>query len=336
MAGHDQRPSRHPLVERILGGDGRAVARAITLIENEAPEKRMLLRDLYPFAGRAQIVGFTGSPGAGKSTLVDQVISYLRGAGLQVGVLAVDPSSPFTGGALLGDRIRMSRHAADPGVYIRSMGTRGAVGGLAKAARDVLYVLEAFGCDVILVETVGVGQSELDVLTVADTIGLVLTPGAGDHVQTAKAGIMEIADVYIVNKADLPGADALVREIELMLRDKASFREDWRPPIVRTVAARGEGTEAVWQAVRTHLAHLESGGWRAARRRLRHRSETTAVLHHLFDRFIAERAASDDTWRRLLDGETGLDPQTCAEQLWSELKQRVATTEHEALPGKRI
>jgi LAO/AO transport system kinase len=309
----------HPLVERITAGDRRAAARAMTLIENDAPEKRALLRELYAFGGRAHIVGFTGSPGAGKSTLVDQVIAYLRGQGQRVGVLAVDPSSPFSGGALLGDRIRMTRHSADPGVYIRSMGTRGAVGGLAKAARDVLYVLEAYGCDVILVETVGVGQSELDVLTVADTVGLVLTPGAGDHVQTAKSGIMEIADVYVVNKADLPGADMLVREIELMLRDKSSFREDWRPPIVRTVAAQGAGTDELWSAVTNHLAHLKHGGWRAHRRRKRHREETMAVLLSMFRRHVEWLADEYPDWQDILEGAAGEDPQTGAEALWDRL-----------------
>ncbi|MDQ0189459.1 methylmalonyl Co-A mutase-associated GTPase MeaB [Alicyclobacillus cycloheptanicus] len=309
----------HPLVQRIFAGDRRAVARALTIIENDGPDKRALLKDLYPSAGRAHVVGFTGAPGAGKSTLVDQVITHLRKAGLSIGVLAVDPSSPFTGGALLGDRVRMTRHSADPGVYIRSMGSRGSMGGLAAASREMLYALEASGCDVILLETVGVGQAELDVMSVADTVALVLTPGAGDHVQAAKAGIMEIADVFVVNKRDLPGADALVRELRLMLHERSMRREDWDPPVVPVSAIEGAGLDDLWAEIGRHAEHLHKHGYWEARRRARHRADTEQLLMARFRRYIAHRAATDPGWREALEGSGGEDPYDAAERLFREL-----------------
>lgn len=309
----------HPLVSRILRGDIRAVARAMTLVENDHPEKRQLLQGLYPYSGRAHLVGITGSPGAGKSSLVDGLIAHLRGLGLSVGVLAVDPSSPFTGGALLGDRVRMTRHSEDKGVYIRSMGSRGTLGGLAKGSREMLYVFEAFGCDVVLLETVGVGQAELDVMSVADTIALVLTPGAGDGVQTAKSGIMEIADVFVVNKFDLPGAEALVREIQMMLMDKSSFREDWQPPIVRTKAAHGEGIPEMWTAFESHRHHLKTSGFWKARRKERHKRETLQLLQGHLSRYVEDRADTDLRWQRILEDETQLDPYRALDELLVDL-----------------
>lgn len=309
----------HPLAQRILEGDRRAVARALTVIENDGPEKRPMLKDLYPFAGRAHIVGFTGAPGAGKSTLVDQVIAHLRAGGKTVGVLAVDPSSPFTGGALLGDRVRMTRHSADPGVYIRSMGSRGSLGGLAAASREMLYALEAYGCDVVLLETVGVGQAELDVMLVADTVALVLTPGAGDHVQTAKAGIMEIADVFVVNKRDMPGADALVRELHLMLHERGSLRENWQPPVVAVSAVQNEGLDPLWNAIEQHAAHLKERGYWERRRRARHRADTEKLLVAAFRSYVAAKSETDPTWRAVLEGASSDDPYEAAEQLLRDL-----------------
>jgi LAO/AO transport system kinase len=309
----------HPLAERLVRGDVRALARALTVLENDAEDKRELLQSLYPYAGRAHVVGFTGSPGAGKSTLVDSVIAHVRGLGLRVGVLAVDPSSPFSGGALLGDRVRMLRHSGDPGVYIRSMGSRGSLGGLAKSTGEMMYALEAYGCDVVLLETVGVGQAELDVMSVADTVALVLTPGAGDQVQTAKAGIMEIADVFVVNKSDLPGADAVVREIWMMLHDKRAFREDWRPPVVKASAARGEGLAEVWEAVTAHRAHIQAHGYWEARRRRRHERETLRLVEAAVREQLLRRARQDPEWRAVLADHRGLDPYQAADRLLARL-----------------
>jgi LAO/AO transport system kinase len=291
----------------------------MTLIENESEDKRELLQGLYPYAGRAHIIGFTGSPGAGKSTTVDAVISLLRSQDKRVGVLAVDPSSPFTGGALLGDRVRMLRHSADPGVYIRSMGSRGSLGGLAKSTREMLYVLEAYGCDVILLETVGVGQSELDVMSIADSVVLVLTPGAGDHVQTAKAGIMEIADVFVVNKADLPGADALVRELQLMLREKLSKREEWTVPIVRTVATEGTGIDDIWTALTNHLAHIKEHGYWQLRRQARHKADTLRLVEAKVESYLEHRAKTDERWREILERQLHRDPYESADEIMRDL-----------------
>lgn len=305
----------HPLVQRILHGDRRAVARAMTLIENQDMDKRELLQSLYPYTGHAQIIGFTGSPGAGKSTLVDQLIRYLRGQGKSIGVLAVDPSSPFTGGALLGDRVRMTAHSADPGVFIRSMGSRGGLGGLGRYSREMLYVLEAYGCDVILLETVGVGQSELDVLTVADTVGLVLTPGTGDHVQTAKAGIMEIADLFVLNKNEFPGSDALFRELQLIVKERLVHRENWMPPVARVSALGGEGIAELWKMLETHFTHLKENGFWQQRRRDRHRDQTLKLVEEYFHQYITERSKQDSEWKRVLEDTTNQDPYTCADKI---------------------
>jgi len=308
---------QHPLLHRILAGDRRAVARAMSLIENDAPDKSQLLKSLYPYAGRAHIVGFTGSPGAGKSTLVDQVITSLRREGLKVGVLAVDPSSPFTGGALLGDRVRMTNHSADPGVYIRSMGSRGGGGGLAKASRDMLYALEADSCDVILLETVGVGQSELDVMSVADTVALVLTPGAGDSVQTAKSGIMEIADVFIVNKSDIPGADALRRDIQLMLHERRVVRENWQPPVIATSATQATGITELWRGISCHRQHLVANPYWIERRKARHRADVLNLLEGAFSEFLKSQT-DDEKWRKWL-GNLEHDPFEVADLLMNDL-----------------
>lgn len=310
--------SVHPLAQRILAGDRRAVARALTLIENDAPDKRTLLQDLHPHAGGAHIVGFTGAPGAGKSTLVDQTIAYLRAQGLTIGVLAVDPSSPFTGGALLGDRVRMTRHSADPGVFIRSMGSRGSLGGLAAASREMLVALEAYGCHVVLLETVGVGQAELDVMSVADTVALVLTPGAGDHVQTAKAGIMEIADVFIVNKRELPGSEALVRELRLVIHERSRHRENWQSPVVAVSAVENEGIVEMWDAISTHARHLRENGFWESRRRSRHRADTEQVMLAAFRAYVRRRCDADSAWRKVLD-DPGADPYTAAAELLRDL-----------------
>ncbi len=241
------------LAERVLSGDPRAIARAATAIENRRPEAGTLLREIFPHTGRATIAGITGSPGAGKSTLVDQFARALRAENRLVGIIAVDPTSPYSGGAILGDRIRMQSHHADAGVFIRSMATRGAVGGLAAATTDLALLLDAAGFDTILVETVGVGQDEVEVAKLADVTAVVLVPGMGDDVQALKAGIMEIADVFLINKADLAGADRLERELNASLSLSAR-RDGWTPPIVNTVASEGKGIAEALAAIRSYPA----------------------------------------------------------------------------------
>jgi LAO/AO transport system kinase len=266
------------LVDRARKGDPRAVARLISLVEDGAPQLREVMSALAPYTGGAYIVGLTGSPGVGKSTSTSALVGEYRARGKRIGVLAVDPSSPFSGGALLGDRVRMQDHATDPEVFIRSMASRGHLGGLAAATPQALRVLDAAGCDVVLVETVGVGQSEIEVASAADTAVVLLAPGMGDGIQAAKAGILEIGDVFVVNKADRDGADATARELNHMLAlGERRGAGDWRPPIVKTVAARGEGVGEVVEALEKHRAWLAETGRLAARRRARAAAEIEAI-----------------------------------------------------------
>ncbi|SDE74928.1 LAO/AO transport system kinase [Thermus arciformis] len=265
------------LERRFQKGDTRALARALTLVESGHPVGQALLKRVRG-QGRAKVVGITGSPGAGKSALTDRLILEARRRGERVGVLAVDPSSPFTGGAILGDRIRMMRHHQDPGVYIRSLASRGALGGLAGAAVAALNLLEAFGFDRIFVETVGVGQSEVDIARVADTTLLVLTPAAGDAVQAFKAGVMEIADLFAVNKFDLPGGERLIQELKSALELSPPRPGGWRPPIFPTVAATGEGVEALFEGLEAHHRHLLEHGLLEAHRLERARFEVESVI----------------------------------------------------------
>ena len=236
------------LVERVTSGDARALARAITLVENRTPESSELLKALFPRTGQAKVVGLTGSPGAGKSTLVDHLAREYRKQQKTVGIIAVDPTSPYSGGAILGDRIRMGSHFADPGIYIRSMATRGSLGGLARTTADVTSVLDASGRDVILIETVGVGQDEVDIVRLAEVTVVILVPGMGDDVQTIKAGIMEIADIFVINKSDREGAERVEREIRAM-QSLAAREDNWTPPIVKTVASAGEGVAELSAAI---------------------------------------------------------------------------------------
>ncbi|MGW0732815.1 methylmalonyl Co-A mutase-associated GTPase MeaB [Streptomyces sp. NPDC002851] len=305
------------LVAQAREGRPRAVARLISLVEGASPQLREVMSALAPLTGNAYVVGLTGSPGVGKSTSTSALVSAYRRAGKRVGVLAVDPSSPFSGGALLGDRVRMSEHASDPGVYIRSMATRGHLGGLAWSAPQAIRVLDAAGCDVILVETVGVGQSEVEIASQADTSVVLLAPGMGDGIQAAKAGILEIGDVYVVNKADRDGADATARELNHMLGlGESRGPGDWRPPIVKTVAARGEGVDEVVEALEKHRAWMEERGVLAERRLARAAREVetiavTALRERIADLHgdrhlptLAERVSSG-----------GLDPYTAADEL---------------------
>ena len=241
--GQGDRLKVEKLISKALEGDHRSIARLISLVESESPQAEHIMRKIYPHSGKAQIIGLTGSPGAGKSTLADKVIAHFKELGKKIGVIAVDPSSPFTGGAILGDRLRMQQHAVDPDIFIRSMGTRGSLGGLSRSTQEAALILDACGKDIVIIETVGVGQSEVDIVKIADTVGLILVPGMGDDIQVMKAGIMEIADVFIVNKADRDGADRVSTEVNMML-DLLGMRP-WRPPVLKTVAERGEGVKEV-------------------------------------------------------------------------------------------
>jgi LAO/AO transport system kinase len=285
------------LVAGVRAGDTRALARAITLVEDEDPASYDLVRELYPSTGRAHAVGITGPPGVGKSTLISALVAHLRRSGKTVGVISVDPSSPFTHGALLGDRIRLSEHFLDPGVFIRSMGTRGHVGGLAEATLQAMLLLDAAGKDVLLLETVGTGQSEVGVLSIADTVVLALQPGSGDSVQALKAGIMEIPDVIAVNKSDHPLARTMANEVRQVL----SLAGGPPPPIVLTEAVRGAGIDELWQHIEQHLAALESEGRLEQRRRRNLAAEVFAVASARARRHLEDSVAEDPELRRLLD-----------------------------------
>ena len=249
---------RLPLGERVLAGDPRAIARAISIIEDDRPSAAALVGQLFPHTGGAYLVGVTGPPGAGKSTLVDRMVTDARAAGETIGVIAVDPTSPFTGGSVLGDRLRMQTHAGDTGVFIRSMATRGHLGGLARTTSDVAVVLDAAGKSIVIVETVGVGQDEVDIVRTADVSVVVLVPGTGDDVQALKAGIMEIADIYVVNKADREGAERMVTSIESNLALQEFGDGQWRPPIVRSQATTGTGVPELWSAIRSFRQHTQA------------------------------------------------------------------------------
>ncbi len=284
------------LIERMLKGDKRATARLITLVENDEEKAREIVKKIYSNTGRAYIIGITGPPGSGKSTLVDKLIKKARDEGNIVGVIAIDPTSPFTGGALLGDRIRMQRHSTDPGVFIRSMATRGSLGGLAKATNDAIKILDAYGCDVIFVETVGVGQIEVDIVKTADTVVLVTVPGLGDDIQAIKAGLMEIADIFVVNKADKEGAEATMFELELMLdleKDKWQ-KSGWRPPVVSTIAFTNKGVDELWGAINEHMEFLLNSGKIEEKRKFRVGEEIKAIVSSKIARKIGEKMGEDD------------------------------------------
>jgi len=303
------------LVDGVSGGDTRAVARAITLVENRDPLAYELVRELYPRTGGAAVVGFTGPPGVGKSSLIACVIALLRGDGKRVGVVSVDPSSPFSRGALLGDRIRLADHFLDEGVFIRSMSTRGHLGGVSEATLQALLVLDAARMDVLLLETVGVGQSEVEVASLADTVLLVLQPGSGDSIQALKAGVMEIPDVIVINKSDHPAARTMRSEIRSVLALDADTKR--RVPIVETEAFRSEGIAELWQAVIEHRQHLEKHGGLEARRREAIEHEIVAVAVAQARRRLSEALERDPELRRLLDEVHArrLDPLTATREI---------------------
>ena len=304
------------LVERARSGDARAVARLISLVEDASPLLREVMAGLAPYTCNAQVVGITGSPGVGKSTSTSALVAQLRKAGKRVGVLAVDPSSPFSGGALLGDRIRMQEHALDRDVYIRSMASRGHLGGLSWTTPQALRVLDAAGCDVILVETVGVGQSEVEIAGLADTTLVLLAPGMGDGIQAAKAGILEIGDVYVVNKADRDGAEQVRRELRTMISLADKPEGSWKPPIVLTVAQVGQGVDEVVAAIDEHRAWMESTGELERRRVRRARDEIEAIaVTALRERWgdVSGRSELDDLAAQVVAGKS--DPYRAADLL---------------------
>jgi LAO/AO transport system kinase len=335
------------LVERVLAGDVRSAARLMRDLDDQAPSAREVMRALFPRTGRAYVVGLTGAPGAGKSSLTDRLIAAYRAQGLTVGVVAVDPTSPFSGGAILGDRIRMQDHALDEGVFIRSMATRGNLGGLSRATADVVSVMDAMGKDVVLVETVGVGQDEIEIAALAHTVVVVAVPGMGDEVQAIKAGVMEIADVFAVNKADREGADRAVRDLHMMLelRRATATRpppghdelhrfpdgepwspEDarfWEPPIVKTVATRDEGVADLCEAIERHRAHLQSTGMLKARETARARAAFVALLREqllagALARLAGEQGHLDEIAARIASRQA--DPYSLAEELVARLR----------------
>ena len=310
-------------VERIRSGDVRALARAITAIENDSAQSLQLMKALFPHSGNATVIGLTGSPGAGKSTLVDQLAREYRKENKTIGIVAVDPTSPYTGGAILGDRIRMQAHHADGGIYIRSMATRGFLGGLAPATADVATLLDAAGKDLVLIETVGVGQDEIDIVRLADVTVVILVPGMGDDVQTIKAGIMEIADIFVINKSDREGADRVEREIRAM-QTLAIRRDDWTPPIVKTVATDGTGITDLVKAVASYRQYLEGKELMLRKKISNWRERLVEMLRKaLLDRVMRERldAGHLNEYAREI-AEHRRDPYSLVEELVSGLGEK--------------
>lgn len=313
-------PDVTELVDQARRGQARAVARLVSLVEDASPQLRDVMKALMPFTGNAHVIGITGAPGVGKSTTTSALVHAFRASGQRVGVLAVDPSSPFSGGALLGDRIRMQDHASDPGVYIRSMASRGHLGGLSWATPQALRVLDGAGCDVILLETVGVGQSEIEVVGVADTVLVLLAPGMGDGIQAAKAGILEIGDIFVVNKADRDGASSTSRELRHMVNLAERSEGAWVPPVLKTVASANDGIAEVATAIRDHEAWAQASGELAARRRRRAQEEIEAIAL----RAIRERMEVLGGNTRLGElaqavAESELDPYTASDDLLASL-----------------
>jgi len=313
-------PNLQHLVTRLREGNPRALARAITMVENRTPESIELLKALFPYSGNALLVGLTGAPGAGKSTLVDQIAREYRKQGKTIGIVAVDPTSPFSGGAILGDRIRMQSHHADAGIYIRSMATRGSLGGLASTTADVATVLDASGRDLVMIETVGVGQDEVDIVRLADVTIVILVPGMGDDVQTIKAGIMEIADIFVINKSDREGAERVEREIRAM-QSLASRHDDWVPPIVKTVASDGAGITELVQTIEKYREYLQRGGRASQRRAHNWRKRLSEMLRDaLFQHVVSSYLDNGKAEQYAAEvAEHKRDPYSLVEELVGEL-----------------
>jgi GTPase len=309
------KPEIQTWIEQLRAGDARALARAISVVENHSPGWSELLKAIFPYSGHARILGLTGPPGAGKSTLVDQLARYYRKEGQSIGIIAVDPTSPYTGGAILGDRIRMQEHSSDSGIYIRSMATRGSLGGLARTTADVSTILDASGRDLIMIETVGVGQDEVDIVRLADITVVILVPGMGDDVQSIKAGIMEIADIFVINKSDREGAERVEREIRA-LQSLAVRSDNWTPPIVKTVATDGTGVPELAVAIRDYQTHLQREdlllkrniqNWEARLVEMLRDAMLEKVRHQLGDGQMAQYAAEVAQHKR--------DPYTLVEEI---------------------
>jgi LAO/AO transport system kinase len=313
------------LSTRIAGGDPRAVARAISLVEDDGDAGRELVGRIYAQTGRAFLVGITGAPGTGKSTLVDRLITEIRRGGMKVGVIAVDPTSPFSGGAVLGDRVRMNAHAGDSGVFIRSMATRGHLGGLARATSDAALVLDAAGADVVIIETVGVGQDEVDIVSAADISIVLLVPGAGDELQAIKAGVMEIGDIFVVNKADREGADRVVQAVASNLSLKTYDSSEWKPPILKTEATAGAGVDVLWKEIGRFKEWASAH--RQSRRRQRHESRLRELLAFSFLRRV-DGALSREDFDRYIEAvaSRARDPYSVVEEIMSRIPS----------PGSRI
>ncbi|MEW6266274.1 MAG: methylmalonyl Co-A mutase-associated GTPase MeaB [Thermodesulfobacteriota bacterium] len=307
-------------IETILKGDVLSAARLMRDIDDDVPSARRMLKDLYPFTGRAHILGITGSPGTGKSTLVDQLIEAVRKEGRTVGIVAVDPTSPFSGGAILGDRVRMQRHSTDQGVFIRSVATRGHLGGLSRSTHDLVDVLDAMGKDLIIVETVGVGQDEVEIVRLAHTTLVVQVPGLGDSIQALKAGLLETGDIFVVNKADLDGADKTVLDLEMMLEIKACPPGSWRPPIVKTVASEALGLSELLTAIERHREYLKerprngSGDWRIQGR-------FVDILRDTLLAAAVEKTQRNGKWPGLMEAlkTRRIDPYSAAEEVLDDL-----------------
>ena len=308
-------PAEPSLADRVLAGEGRALARAISMVENRDPEGDALVAELFPRTGKARIVGLTGPPGVGKSTLIGALTAQLRESGGDVGVLSIDPSSPFTQGAVLGDRIRLADHFLDPGVFIRSMATRGSLGGLAEAALQAALLMDASGKDYVLLETVGVGQGEIDVVDHADTIVLALMPGSGDSIQALKAGVMEIPDVIVVNKCEHPLADTMVREVRAVLA--LGPDRSWRVPVVKTEAAKGEGITELRETIDRHREHIAQEGTLSERRARNLRAEVLGIAAARLRRDLEAKAQEDPDWAELLESvvRRETDPASAARKL---------------------
>ncbi len=310
------------MVQKVLEGNIRAVARLISMVEDRRPEARQLVSKLYKYSGKAYVIGITGPPGVGKSSLILEIALKFRGNGVPLGILAVDPTSPFSGGALLGDRTRMQNLSADKGVFIRSMGSRGSLGGLTMAVPDAIHILDAMGKEVILLETVGSGQSEVDVMNFAHTILLVTMPRAGDQIQALKAGIMEIADIFSVNKSDLDGADLEALELETMLQMKEEIHtKEWVPPVIKTSIKTAEGIQELYDALLRHRAYMASSGLLEQKQRKRREKAFFDYLEFRINNLFRERLLNDGRYRELLDSilEGQLDPGTAVDRIVSEV-----------------